>query len=69
MVFIVVDDLNPSLQTYGAPVITPQLERLVQRGTQFRRAYVSVAVCSPSRTAFLTGLRPNTSQVLTILRI
>ena len=36
---------------------------------QFQRAYVSVAVCAPSRTAFLTGLRPDTYVVPSFGRI
>lgn len=46
--------------------IAPNLEKLASRSVQFQRAYVSVAVCAPSRTAFLTGLRPDTTQVWTI---
>ena len=66
VLFIVVDDLNPTLSTYGHDVITPGIERLAKMSTQFNRAYVSMAVCAPSRTAFLTGLRPDTTQVWTI---
>ena len=66
VLFIVVDDLNPTLSTYGHNVVTPGIERLAATATQFDRAYVSVAVCAPSRTAFLTGLRPDTTQVWTI---
>ena len=57
VLFVVVDDLQPSLSTYGVPTISPNVDRLHHMGTQFQRAYVSVAVCAPSRTAFLTGLR------------
>jgi arylsulfatase A-like enzyme len=66
VLFVVVDDLAPTLSTYGYPVITPNIERLKKISTQFQSAYVSVAVCAPSRTAFLTGLRPDTTQVWTI---
>lgn len=66
VLFIVVDDLAPVLSTYGYPVHTPNMERLKKVSTQFQNAYVSVAVCAPSRTAFLTGLRPDTTQVWTI---
>jgi len=66
VLFIVVDDLSPAIAPYGGLAITPNLERLAQKSTQFQRAYVSVAICGPSRTAFLTGLRPDTTQVWTI---
>ena len=59
-------DLAPVMEQYGGLAITPNLGRLAARSTQFQRAYISVAVCGPSRTAFLTGLRPDTTQVWTI---
>jgi len=46
IVFIVVDDLNPSLNSYNFPTITPNLDRLATISTQFRHAYVSVSVCA-----------------------
>jgi iduronate 2-sulfatase len=45
-------------------VLTPHVDRLAATGTLFRHAYVQIAVCSPSRTSFLTGLRPQQSNVL-----
>jgi len=42
--FSLTTDLNPSLSTYGHPVITPNIERLRAISTQFDRAYVSIAV-------------------------
>ena len=39
------------------------MDRLAARGTIFNRAYSSQAVCSPSRTAMLTGLRPDATKV------
>lgn len=55
------------LRRYGSPAKTPHgIEYLRTHGVQMKRAYVSVAVCAPSRTAFLTGLRPDTTQVWTI---
>eukprot|EP01052_Picozoa_sp_SAG31_P010308 SAG31_NODE_562_length_14085_cov_164.582869_3_plen_257_part_00 len=53
VLFIVVDDLAPTVQPYGGLSITPNIARLARRGVQMQRAYVSVAVCAPSRTAFL----------------
>ena len=67
VLFIVVDDLAPVLSTYGHPaLVTPNFERLAAQSVQFERAYVSVAVCAPSRTAFLTGLRPDQTNCWTI---
>ena len=63
VLFIVVDDLGTAVAPYGGLAITPNMAKLKQKGVQFQRAFVSVAVCAPSRTAFLTGLRPDTTQV------
>jgi arylsulfatase A-like enzyme len=47
----VVDDLGTALEVYGGLAITPNLKRLAAKGTQMRSAFVSIAVCAPSRTA------------------
>lgn len=64
VLFIAVDDLRPELGCYGNPIVkTPNLDRLATRSVVFDRAYCQQAVCSPSRTAMLTGLRPDTTKV------
>jgi arylsulfatase A-like enzyme len=56
--------LRPDLGCYGHPEAkTPHIDALAKRGMVFRRAYCQQAVCSPSRTSLLTGLRPDATQV------
>ena len=64
VLFIVADDLNCAIGPYGdTAAVTPNLDRLAERGLVFQKAYCQQAVCNPSRSSFLTGLRPNTIQV------
>lgn len=64
VLFIAVDDLRPELGCYGVKAIrTPNIDALAASGTVFERAYCQQAVCSPSRTSLLTGLRPDTTRI------
>ena len=64
VLFIAVDDLRPELGCYGQEYIhSPNIDRLAQSGFVFERAYCQQAVCSPSRTSLMTGLRPDATGV------
>jgi iduronate 2-sulfatase len=61
VLLICVDDLKPLLGCYGDELArTPSIDRLASRGMRFDAAYCNQAVCSPSRNALLTGMRPTT---------
>jgi iduronate 2-sulfatase len=61
VLLICVDDLKPVLRCYGdQTAITPNLDKLAAKGLRFDRAYTNQAVCSPSRNALMTSLRPQT---------
>lgn len=42
---------------------TPHLDRLARRGVLFTNAHCQTPICRPSRTSFLSGLRPTTSGI------
>ncbi len=58
VLLICVDDLRNCLQLDGDPIAEmPNLDRLAAEGRFFRRHYVQVAACGPSRGSMLTGRR------------
>ena len=65
VLFIVIDDLTTTLGCYDHPLVkTPNIDRLASTGIQFEHAYCNYAVCNPSRSSFLLGLRPETTTIL-----
>ena len=59
-VIIFCDDLGyGDLSSFGNPVIqTPNLDQMVQEGQKWTQFYVADPVCTPSRSALMTGRYP-----------
>ncbi len=64
VLLLLVDDLRPALGCYGDErARTPHIDRLAREGFLFERAYCQQALCHPSRTSLLLGVRPDTTGV------
>ena len=64
ILFIAVDDLKPLLNCYGeSGIISPNIDKLAEKGTVFLNNHCQQAVCAPSRASLLTGLRPDDTKV------
>lgn len=60
ILLIVGEDVGLQLGCYGDTLArTPHLDRLASQGIRYEHAFVTQAVCSPSRASLLTGLHPH----------
>lgn len=57
ILWFVVDDMSANLSCYGEKTIqTPNIDRLAREGTRFTNAFITAPVCSPCRSALITGM-------------
>ena len=57
---VVIDDLRTELGCYGVDAMhSPSIDRFAQKSMLFNHAYAQYPVCNPSRSSFLSGLRPD----------
>jgi arylsulfatase A-like enzyme len=57
VLWFVVDDMSANFSCYGETAIeTPNVDRLAREGTKFTHAFVTAPVCSPCRSALVTGM-------------
>lgn len=65
IIYIMTDDMGyADLSCYGRKdYTTPNLDELASQGMKFLNAYAAAPVCTPTRTAFMTGRFPARIQV------
>ncbi len=63
VLFLAIDDLNDWIGALGGhpQARTPNLDRLISKSVVFHNAHCAAPVCSASRHALLSGLRPSTT--------
>jgi len=57
IIWILSEDISTDLACYGMPVVkTPNLDKMAKDGIRFTNAFTTSPVCSPSRSAIITGM-------------
>lgn len=57
ILWLIVEDFGPHLGCYGTKRVgTPNLDQLAADGVRYTRFFTTSPVCSPSRSAFMTGM-------------
>lgn len=61
ILWLIAEDFGPHLGCYGTTeVSTPNLDRLAAGGVRYTKFFCTCPVCSPSRSAFMTGMYQTT---------
>ena len=61
ILWLVAEDFGQHLGCYGAKEVwTPNLDQLARDGVRYTRFFTTAPVCSPSRSAFMTGMYQTT---------
>ncbi|MCF8379017.1 MAG: sulfatase-like hydrolase/transferase [Bacteroidales bacterium] len=62
ILWIVIEDMSEHWSCYGETTIqTPNIDKLAEEGELFVNAFVTAPVCSPCRSALITGMYQTTS--------
>ncbi len=57
ILWLISEDISPDIGCYGNSLVqTPNLDRLAAQGTRYDAAFASCPVCSPARSAMMTGM-------------
>lgn len=61
VLWLIAEDLGPHLGYYGTKQVwTPNLDQMAKDGVHYTRCFTTSPVCSPSRSAFMTGMYQTT---------
>ena len=61
ILWLIAEDFGPHLGCYGTKeVFTPHLDALAKSGVRYTRFFTTAPVCSPSRSALMTGMYQTT---------
>ncbi|MCM5663260.1 sulfatase-like hydrolase/transferase [Galbibacter mesophilus] len=67
VIYISMEDMMPSFGCYEDTIAyTPNIDKFSEDAIIFKDAHCQVALCTPSRTSILTGIRPSTSGIVKI---
>ena len=57
ILWLISEDTSPDIGCYGDPLVkTPNIDKLASEGIRFNNAFATCPVCSPARSAFMTGM-------------
>jgi len=64
VLFIISDDLNCDIGAYGnSTVITPNIDKLAEKGVLFENAHIQYPQCAQSRVSLMTGMYPDQTKI------
>ena len=67
ILFFMTDQMQGQVLDADHPCLTPNMDRLIERGVRVERANPANPVCSPSRASLMTGLMPRNHGVRTVV--